>query len=544
MKKTMICAAALLMASVVMTACSGGDDVTSDVTPVSQPAAEAGDVVELSGTLGSKGSTTRAIDADGNGTWEVGDQFAIYYTTTSGHASAVATVNSVNDDKSANFKATLHSPKAGDNDVKLVYPASAHDGEGGFKTDALMNQEGTLEYINANGLDIETASTTMSVEGMSAKLKGDVTMDPQVCLYALNLTAAPVMKLEIYDGTHNYTITPTSATSNITVALLPTDNADFTFSAVTNEDGMGYIYTKRNGVTLANCTSDNVGDVFDEKGNVFAVSPGTGLSRVSSFSRITLEKGKFYSQNLFISKILRPVAVIAYVGERGSVDDSEPSTETGYRGLAISMKNSTRDYTYEANKNWDTYASGIRWCEKDEETVYPCTSQVSGSVADAREQKNGITMTNNLVNNTSHHKHWAAIIARNYYCTMYYWEPNNNYYFQNSTGKINRPSGTSNWFLPSVGQWELIVWGLVSKATGTPYSTRITDQANNAIKFDKFNHILSNANADPFADSCDNYWLSSEYDNGNAWYVTYDGSVNYGTKGWISHAHVRAVIAF
>ena len=68
MKKTMICAAALLMASVVMTACSGGDDVTSDVTPVSQPAAEAGDVVELSDTLGSKGSTTRAIDADGNGT--------------------------------------------------------------------------------------------------------------------------------------------------------------------------------------------------------------------------------------------------------------------------------------------------------------------------------------------------------------------------------------------------------------------------------------------------------------------------------------------
>ncbi|MBR3306327.1 MAG: hypothetical protein IKI75_03605, partial [Lachnospiraceae bacterium] len=138
-------------------------------------------MVELSGTLGGKSSTTRAIAENGTGTWEVGDKFAVYYETSNGHASAVATVNSVNDDESANFTATLQSPKLGNNSVKLVYPATAHDGKGGFKTDGLMTQDGTVDCINQKGLDIETAEATMNVEGTTATLTDDVYLEPQVC---------------------------------------------------------------------------------------------------------------------------------------------------------------------------------------------------------------------------------------------------------------------------------------------------------------------------------------------------------------------------
>ena len=544
MRKNLFYTVALLLSGSVMTACSGGDDVTSDVTPVPQPVAEASDVVVLSGTLGSKGSVTRAIDADGKGTWEKDDQFAIYYETSNGHESAVATVNNVNEDGSADFTATLESPKTGDNVVTLVYPATAHDGHGGFKTDALMSQDGTLEYINANGLDIETASTTMNVEGVTAKLRSNVTLQPQVCLYKMTLRKdghndmENAELLEIFDGTHSYTITPASPTQYFTVALLPVSHADFMFRAISSEYvGPGCLYTKLIGKTLANCTSDNVGDVFDEDGNIYAASPGSGITYIKSFSNITLESGKFYSQNLQLSLIKRPAGIIAYVGDHGSVDSSSPSTETGYRGIALAMQNSTNSNTKPSN-NWDSEGwTGSRWCRQNSEA---CTSQTSDDVTVAREWKNGITMTKDLAEHTTH-RHYAARTARNYNMNNY--KNGDEFYFSNSES-MSRPSGTSNWFLPSVGQWELIVWGLVSKHTGAAYSTPITNVDNDDMKFEKYNYILSNAGADVLISNCNCYWASSEYDNVNAWCMSCTGRANYVSKNNSYNGKIRAVLAF
>jgi hypothetical protein len=543
-----IYAAILLLTGAVMAACSSSDDITSNTTPESQAPTGNG-AVELSGTLGCRGELTRTIAADGVGTWEIGDQFAIYYATESGHSTAVATVNSINDNGSANFTATLYYPKNGSSDVTLVYPVSAHDGQGGFNTDALMNQEGTLDYINANGLDIETASTTLNIVDTKASLNSDVTMQPQVCLYTLNPVynlnyhySLSVKKLEINDGTHNYIITPTDATSSLTIALLPTNSSDFTFSAITDEYGPSRIYTKRK-VTLANCTADNVGDVFDEDGNIYSVSSGTGLSRVANFSGITLEKGKFYSQEILLTKIKRPVAMIAYVGEHGSVDDSSTDSQTGFHGLAIAMQNSTKSNTTEANNNWDADTWGYpRWCSwNDDQDDNLCTTQASDNVTVVREWKNGITMTNQLVNHN--HMHGAARIARNY-STFWYEYDSSNYYFSNSSVKMSLPKGVSKWFLPSVGQWQLIVWGLVSKAKGEPYSTLITDEANADMTAGNFNSILANAGAENFKFSCDHYWLSSEYSKDKAWVAAYNGRVCGADKSYVTDAIVRAVIAF
>lgn len=543
-----------MLAGVVMTACSGDEDILSKTqTPAK------GNLVVLKGTLGSKGDQTRTVADDGTGNWEVGDQFAIYYETYSGHASAIATVSSINDNGSANFTAKLGAPKKGSNNVSLVYPATAHDGQGGFKTDALMNQGGTLEYINENGLDIETATTTVSVAGTTATLTSDVQMQPEVCIYKMQLRQDyysdldPIDHLEINDGTHTYSINAAEANNVFTVALLPTENADFTFSTITNESGPGLIYTKRIGVTLGNCTPDNVGDVFDSDGTIYSVSRGSGLTRISSFSGITLEKGKFYSQKITLYKIKRPVAVIVYVGEHGTVDDSSTDPQTGFRGLAMSMQESTKDNTNNASQNYDVAGDGAffstgkyKWCNKKTEA---CTSHACDDITVARELKNGISMTDELVNHESH-THLSARTARNYRAANYQYQRNSNRYFSGSTEYYNLPlpSGTSNWFLPSIGQWQLIVWGLVSKTNGETFSTPLTEDANSDMNAGAFNHILTNAGADGLKAECKNYFSSTESNNNNTWTFTLgNGSGSYvinSSKTGAWEAYTRAVVAF
>lgn len=520
MKKTMICAAVLLLAGTVLTACSGGDDVTSDITPEPQPAAETGDVVELSGTLGSKGSVTRAVDSDGTGTWVVGDQFAVYYETTNGNASTVARVNSVNSDGSANFTATLRSPKTGDNSVKLVYPASAHNGEGGFKTDGLMNQGGTLEYINKNGLDIETATATMNVEGMTAKLTSDVTMQPQVCLYKMTLredsyTLLNTTKLEINDDKgHSYTITPTptSATSNFTIAMLPVSYASFTFTATTTEEYD--IFTKQEGLTLANCTADNVGDVFDKDGNIYKVSSAPGAIYNRTYNGRTLYAGKFYTSEPYLNAVttVSPgIAMIAYVGDNGSVE-----TGSDYKGLAVAMADCNK---YNCSVDIQQF-SGTSWCNQNDNA---CTKKHDTNVGVAREWKDGISKTDSLLNNTDGHTHNAAKAA--------------------STFNVSYPSGTSGWFLASLGQWQLILQGLITKQDNLsqPYSVPVSTTANEKMTADYLKPILGNAGTG--LGNC--YWTSSEYDAYDGWGAApSNGSAFTYSKTSSSMLHVRAVIAF
>lgn len=515
MKKNTFYTVVLLLAGAVMSACSGGDDMTSDITPDPQPSVEA-DVVELSGSLEINGSMTRTVDENGSGTWEVGDQFAIYYLKASGaHATAIATVNSVTSENYrsyANFTATLYSPETGYTDVKLVYPLSAYDGKGGFKTEALMMQDGTVDCVNQKGLDIESLEATLSVEGTNAKLyTNNTSMQPQVCLYRLWLKNSNnkyfnATKLEISDGTHNYTITPAAATSTFFIAMLPIENANFTFKASSTDEGT--IYTKQN-VTLSTCTSANVGHVILEDGNIYEVGYGSGVTYNASYNNKTLYKGRRYSQDLKFPAT-SPVAMIAYV--KG---DNEGSVETGtsYRGLAIAMNDVMSTY----------YPLTCAWCSKQSAD---CTSNDEDNVIDATvacNTKNGISMTASLVSHSdgSTHNHYAANAAHSY--------------------NKQRPDGTSEWFLPSVGQWQLITWGLVSKATGTSYTTPITTVLSDENEIvSKINSVLNSAGAVSFYDC---HWLSTECSDDNAWSIAANGYAFKHEKMY-SGSRIRPVIAF
>ena len=545
MKKYMLYAVALLLTGAVMTACSGSEDITGNTTPEPQTPTVKGAVM-LKGTIGGKDATTRTIADDGKGTWSEGDQLAIYYQTTSGYSTAVATVNSINTNGSATFTAMLYSPKVGNSNVSIVYPTSAHNGQGGIKTDALAEQDGTLAGINSNGLDIEKATATLNIEeqpGQDAKatLSSDVNMVPQVCLYTMNLkkdanTDLSATKLEISDGTNSYTISSSTATTSFTVALLPVSNANLTFAATSTESGL--TYTKLS-VTLANCTLANVGDIIDKYGDIYKVFNGTGLIYGASFTGKTLEAGKFYTSNLTLSaggdSAPMPVAMIAYVGDAGSVE-----TGTEYRGLAIAMQDCNKDNT--DTDYWYSTTNLTRW---NNNQTTKCTPH-QGTVAEAREWLDGISITNTLVNETNHN-HSAAKAAANYQ-----YDPSN------PTAAL--PTCLSNWFLPSLGQWQLMIQGLVTKQDNlsTLYDTPIEyyPTNNDKMKSSYFNPIFTNAGAGQLDNTLASrgYWSSSECsvagdthqnDKSSAWRVMFQsGYVTWLEKTYGQHTLVRAALAF
>ena len=541
MKKNMFYTAALLLAGAVMAACSGSEDIMGNNTAEPQAPTEKGAVV-LSGTLGSKGSkdneTRGYMFGASTNVWEVGDEFAIYYATTTGHATAVATVNSVNESGSANFTATLYNPKAGDNDAILVYPASLHDGQGGIKADALNEQSSTQ---NNSYIDIEKKATTLSVEEQDGKaskatLNSDVTMEIQVCyldLYLKKSNGTPLLpkKLVVSDGTHSYTVTPKEDKDRTRVTVWPADGVNLTFTATVEET----IYTKLDNVTLTNCGLEHIGCVFDKDGNVYSASKGSEIIYSASYSNKTWKGGTKYHSPLTLTSSatnddITPVAMIAYVGSHGSVDDSSTDQVTGYHGLAIAMENS-----YWFNAGSDNYKgidgeekiNSLPSCIQISEACTPECDGVSYPIAQAREFKNGITMTSYLIeHSTGNHDHRTAKAAKDY--------------------NVPVPTGTSGWFLPSIGQWGLIAQGLITKQDNLSelYSTPLTNATNAKMKKSYFRSIYVNAGADEPWNNC----ISCTFycDDASSEFLYAMNFANGRTNQYwlMTYANVRSVLAF
>jgi hypothetical protein len=166
------------------------------------------------------------------------------------------------------------------------------------------------------------------------------------------------------------------------------------------------------------------------------------------------------------------VAIIAYVGSVGSVD---ASSET-YKGLALALADANG-----GNKAaWSSVAAN-------------CLDKQYGSRDDSIFDMSGIANTDILVSDG--HDHDAASVARNYNGGTY-------------------PAGTSEWFLPSAGQWQKMITAAGSYAI-----------------------LVSNAN---LKSEYDPYWSSTEKGNGSAWTYAYGKWDYYGGLSF----YVRACLAF
>ena len=143
---------------------------------------------------------------------------------------------------------------------------------------------------------------------------------------------------------------------------------------------------------LAEATTEDIGKIIGEDGKIYATKEAAEAAGITA------------------------VAMIAYVG-----DDAE-TNNTYKHGLALALKD---------------VSGNITWCSQFSATClgtrYYSVSAVKGDMA-------GLANTDALVNQTSH-THAAATVARNY---------------QYADGVIvgAHPKGTSDWFLPSAGQWE------------------------------------------------------------------------------------------
>ena len=123
----------------------------------------------------------------------------------------------------------------------------------------------------------------------------------------------------------------------------------------------------------------------------------------------------------FHTKANDPVALVVYVGEKGSVEQG-----TNYRGLAISLRNAS-----------GSSSGTVQWMKGSDYHV--CTEAIDPLFkAHLVNCLNGIQMTKKLT--ADGHNHPAAEQCANF------------------TPKLGE--GFSDWFLPSAGQWILMVKGL------------------------------------------------------------------------------------
>ena len=259
------------------------------------------------------------------------------------------------------------------------------------------------------------------------------------------------------------------------------------------------------GMTQLNFTATNDGNLYTWTLNRYPMSVATATLSSVDIGKVLTSDGYIYASKAAAEAADKTaVAIIAYLGSAGSVDQSSST----YKGLAIAL-NDVDGYI----KEWYS-------------TIDVACVSSSSYVATAIGYKNGIACTNTLTTNSSGtcsgHTHAAASACRS-----------------------NMPAApttyTSDWFLPSLGQWQLICQGLASKKAGSPVTTAVTSDTNDTYKSSNLNSIIADAGGIQLAGN--RYWSSTEYDTGNAWAMDFNkGSATNNGKNWT--LIVRAALAF
>ena len=272
-----VLAAAVFVSAAVLVSCAKAESSIDEITQLPEDP----QTVTFTATLAPKGEDpgTKAIttgkDGDNkeilNVAWEAGEEIAVYYETTSGHATTTATVKSVDSETGAATISAKFAANAKDKGTaKFVFPASLHNDTGDINEAALLSQNGNL--TGANGIstkfDAATGTGTITVSGSEASVSGTVTMTNRVCICKFHFDIvdggavgperefSPVI---IRDGNgHTYTITSDrqgdfstrgfKRSDDIYIALFPVSGKTVSFynSSLGSGGYNNYIYTASN----------------------------------------------------------------------------------------------------------------------------------------------------------------------------------------------------------------------------------------------------------------------------------------------------------
>ena len=279
--------------------------------------------------------------------------------------------------------------------------------------------------------------------------------------------------------------------------------ATFAFTDFTGADSpLGTLTVNGNAIDLPSNKELEAGHVYNINRSIIPAEPAEGHAlSASAVGEIVCSDGLAYAaadkDNLPTG--VTAVAIVAYVGDAGSVDASSST----YKGLAIAMTN--------ANDG-----SGCGWGEYF--VSYNCVSK-SNDIAIAIGYKDGISSTNTLTSDGHYHEAATAAVSNN---------------------GTAAPTGTSGWFLPSMGQWNLIVQGLASKKAGSAVTTNISTSNNSTYAYSNLNSVIIAAGGTGFNGG---YQSSTQYDSDWCWHM----DISEGRAcGYVFYAgdYVRSVLAF
>ncbi len=444
-----------MMAALALTfaACSNNDDIDLAQQPIEQPAN--GEITITATLEANDGASTRALSLDGSNiasTWKTTDQFAILYNNGTEDTKSIATVDKI-DGTTVTITFTVSSSLANNTACTIVYPASAANAAntGADVATALATQDGTI----GNCPEVRVGTATINKD---------------------NHNLISVTKLTAQNAIFKFTLQDLSAGAKSATEFKVSDGSGNVITTVTPGSASGELYVAlpvmATGTYWFNATIDS--KPYIAKATTAAATVAgkyyQTTVKMATIGDVILSDGKFAAPSSTGTK----VAMIAYVG-----NDAETSTAFK-KGLALALKD---------------VSGTMEWCSQ---TVATClgTGHQFDSEAGAKGDMAGIDNTDALVNNTTGHTHDAANAARNY-----------------NSG--THPAGTSDWFLPSAGQWDKMATAAGSYA-----------------------NLKTNAGLQE-----DAYWSSTEGGVDYAWFFDFNNG-GWSTYGKDYDYPVRACLAF
>lgn len=430
-------------------------------------------------------SYTRAVTESGGDivvNFTAGDEIALIYEVSSTAYKTNATVTSVDGTGKATISATLQAGVTDGTSVTLIYPGAAADGTtGNVLAATLSTQDGTL----STGRDIRKGTGTIKVDG-TATLSAGATLNAEyaICKFEVKdvdgSNSLSVSRFVVKDASNNVitTVTPGSATSTLYVAL-PTSSELLWFEAVASDKP--YVAKGTAALTAGNFYTPTV--------------------KMATIMNVIGADGKFYKdKGAAVAASTSASAIIASLGE--------DTAEDGYpHGLAIAMGISTG-----MTKKWKAEGTASH------------TQYASYDLAlAAKESGSALCVGKND--------------AENY--PAFYAALNNSITAAEGITSSKPSSGTSNWFLPSVYQINLIIKGL----RGT--TANLTQMDQTALRATDLYYPIQAAgyvSAVPWNSTGNKVWTSTEKSDGEAWTYVSSGKLEGISKTYV--AYVIATLAF
>lgn len=238
--------AALLIAVAAMTACSSENTIADE--PVVKPDAPKTYTMTVQACKGDN-ATTRALSLNGstlNATWTAGEVVTVYNETKAALLSGTLTAQT--DGANTTLKGTLSGTIENGDKLKLKFLSPNYGTQDGTLTGSATSIDKVCDYAEAS-VDVTSVSggnittTAASFENQQAIVK--FTLMKKFDNSNLEIPASKA--LTVNDGTNNYTVTPTSATNVLFVAIPATSTVNLS----TTVGSYTYTYEKT-GVTLTN----------------------------------------------------------------------------------------------------------------------------------------------------------------------------------------------------------------------------------------------------------------------------------------------------